>query len=102
MWSEIRKSREKTPPEKLNVFRGFLAHLPGFEPGTFRLGGQEKSNTMQYEFTRIVSKMLDLSAIFECPFLIEAENTRIISVCSKILCSKYAVNYVSIAEGLMF
>ena len=28
----------KTNPEKLNVFRGFLAHLPGFEPGTFRLG----------------------------------------------------------------
>ena len=30
--------RRKTP-EKLNVFGGFLAHLPGFEPGTFRLGG---------------------------------------------------------------
>jgi hypothetical protein len=29
---------KKESPEKLNVFRGFLAHLPGFEPGTFRLG----------------------------------------------------------------
>ena len=30
---------KKESPEKLNVFQGFLAHLPGFEPGTFRLGG---------------------------------------------------------------
>ena len=30
---------QKKTLEKLNVFKGFLAHLPGFEPGTFRLGG---------------------------------------------------------------
>ena len=30
---------KKKALEKLNVFKGFLAHLPGFEPGTFRLGG---------------------------------------------------------------
>ena len=36
--SVVRKRKKKTL-EKLNVFKGFLAHLPGFEPGTFRLGG---------------------------------------------------------------
>ena len=30
---------QKKTLEKLNVFKDFLAHLPGFEPGTFRLGG---------------------------------------------------------------
>ena len=31
--------REKRRPPKNLMFSGVLAHLPGFEPGTFRLGG---------------------------------------------------------------
>ena len=31
---------DKNNPEKLNVFRGYLAHHIGFEPMAFRLGGE--------------------------------------------------------------
>lgn len=45
--------RQKKALEKFNVFKGFLAHLPGFEPGTFRLGALK--NAFQCGINKTIS-----------------------------------------------
>ena len=51
---------QKKTLEKLNAFKGFLAHLPGFEPGPFRLGG---GRPIQLSYKRIFGffSTIDLS-----------------------------------------
>ncbi len=56
----LSSKRQKITPEKLNVFGGYLAHLSGFEPETFRLGGG-RSILLSYKCSLVIFSTIDRS-----------------------------------------